>query len=239
MAREASLGIIGLGWQLGLRNLSGGGAGAWASPGFLEARQRAAARQLKARHPGVKVLVSAELDATFPQWNAVSAVLRNRTLARRIFVTRPNGSLWLDNRWGGLFEQPWYNFSSVEAVDWWIERGPIAEAMQASELDGCYLDGAGPDPPFYASFASAQELRAFRAAQARALARAVATWRRRQPSKWLAGYAAPRVHSAQNPNHCPAGSCAGPEQLKLAGPAACAATMRCVRRRSFEIRTTR
>jgi hypothetical protein len=74
--------MVGLGWQ-------------------LEARQREAARQLKALRPMAKVLVSAELDCTFPQWAASASLIRNRSLAARVFMTRPNGSLWLDRKWGG------------------------------------------------------------------------------------------------------------------------------------------
>ena len=111
-SHEASLGVIGLGWQLGVHS-----GAAWASPGGLEMRQREAARLLKAAAgkagKAVRVMVSAELDATCPQWNTTATLLRNRTLSRQVFMTRPNGSLWLDNQWGGLFEQPWYTFVYV------------------------------------------------------------------------------------------------------------------------------
>eukprot|EP01043_Picozoa_sp_COSAG02_P006073 COSAG02_NODE_169_length_31557_cov_25.092473_21_plen_198_part_00 len=83
--REASLGVVGLGWQLGLRNGSN-----WAVAGGLEARQRAAAKSLKLLAPDTKVFVSAELDCTFSQWSATRALLRNHTLASQVFMTRPN-----------------------------------------------------------------------------------------------------------------------------------------------------
>ena len=228
--REASLGIVGLGWQLGLRRPDGS---AWAAPGGLERRQREAARQLKLRRPGVKVMVSAEIDCTFPQWGATAALLRDPGLARQVFVARANGSLWLDRRWGGLFVQPWYNWSSATAVRWWIDQGPIAEAMRDPLISGVYLDGADPDDRFYSeNFADEAAVAAFKLAQREALALAVETWRAREPSKLLTGYAAPRVKPEQRANHCPVGSCAGPEQLKLAGPHACAATMRLLISRS-------
>jgi hypothetical protein len=220
--RESSLAVVGLGWQLGLRHGSD-----WAADGGLEARQRAAAQLLKQLQPATKVVVSAELDCTFPQWAASRDLLLNRTLARQVFMTRPNGSLWLDHKWGGLFEQPWYNFSDPVAVDWWINSGPIAAAMREPSIDGVYLDGADPDDNFYReNFGSALAVQAFKDAQRRALSRAIATWRARAPHKYLGGYAAPRVKPEQQPNHCPPGSCAGPEELLLSGPAACADTMR-------------
>lgn len=112
-------------------------------------------------------------------------------------------------------------------MEWWIEQGPIAEAMRDPYVDGCYLDGADPDDNFYTeNFNTAEDLAAFKFAQQQALAKAVTTWRARTPLKWLGGYAAPRVKREQRANHCPPGSCAGPEQLLLSGPAACAATMR-------------
>ena len=97
-ARETSLGVVGLGWQLGLRD-----GAAWAVNGGLESRQREAARLLKVSGSAVKVMVSAELDCTSPQWEASAAAIRNRSLARRVFMHHPNGSLWLDHKWGGLF----------------------------------------------------------------------------------------------------------------------------------------
>jgi hypothetical protein len=133
-ARETSLGVVGLGWQLGLRD-----GAAWAVNGGLESRQREAARLLKASGSAVKVMVSAELDCTSPQWEASAAAIRNRSLARRVFMHHPNGSLWLDHKWGGLFTQPWYNWSSPTAVRWWIDEGPIAEAMRDPNIDGVYL----------------------------------------------------------------------------------------------------
>ena len=53
-AREASLGVVGIGWQLGVRESSE----SWAAPGGLEKRQREAARRLKASRPGVRVMVA-------------------------------------------------------------------------------------------------------------------------------------------------------------------------------------
>jgi len=226
--RESSLGVVGLGWQLGLRNGT-----AWVGPGGLEARQHEAAKFLKAHRPSVKVMVSAELDATCPLWSTTASLLQNLPLAREVFMTHKNGSIWLDNKWGGLFEQPWYNWSSQVAVQWWIDQGPIASALADPLIDGVFLDGADPDPSFYATnFASPAEVRAFKDAQQKALAQAVLTWRARQPHKWLGGYAAPRVNAAQAPNHCPVGSCAGPEQLSLLGSQACASTMRLLISRS-------
>ena len=234
--REASLGVVGLGWQLGVHDSVEGGGGHWAAPGGLEQRQREAARAIKSLRPSVRVLVSAEIDATCALWAASDAAMANASLARRVFMTRPNGSLWLDRRYAGLFDQPWYNWSSPAAVQWWIDRGPIAAAMADPYIDGVYLDGADPDPAFYRDHFAEDPagLRAFQGAQRAALALAVATWRRRRPDKWLGGYAAPRVRGggAQQANHCPPGSCAGPEQLRLAGPEACAATMRLLISRS-------
>ena len=83
--REASLGVVGLGWQLGLRNGSD-----WADAGGLEARQQAAGKLLKELAPDTKVFVSAELDCTFSQWSATRTLLRNHTLASQVFMTRPN-----------------------------------------------------------------------------------------------------------------------------------------------------
>ncbi len=139
----------------------------------------------------------------------------------------PQGSLWLDRKWGGLFEQPWYNFSAPAAVNWWIDQGPIAEALREPYIDGVYLDGSDPDDRFYdENFNSVRDIASFKDAQRQALAKAVGTWRARMPHKWLGGYAAPRVKHEQQPNHCPPGSCAGPEQLFLSGAAMCATTMR-------------
>ena len=157
IAREAAgLGVVGLGWQLGLFDGSN-----LAPLGGLESKQAAAAAALKQQRPGVKVLVSGDIDVTFGAWDASMKAMRNDTLAYRLFMHRPNGSMWHDKPWGEYFEEPWYNFTDPVAADWWIHNGPIARAMADPNIDRVYLDGANTDDAFWTdNFASATEIKA-------------------------------------------------------------------------------
>ena len=221
-AREATLGVVGLGWQYGLWN-----GRHQVFPGGLEVRQRAAAEALKALRPGVKVVVSGDIDVTFDAWRVSAELMSNGTLRREVFMTWPNGSVWTDNKWAGLWKQPWYNFSSAVAVDWWVNHGPIAAAMQDDSLDGIYLDGANGDEAFFRdNFPTDAALRGYQQAQARALSTAVSVWRQRRPNKWLGGYVA-GTGSFKNPP----GSSFESSALK-ASPSQCADRIRLLIQRS-------
>ena len=113
---------------------------------LLEARLSEEARRLKARAPQLKVLVSAEIDATCPLWSSSAAAMKDADLSRRVFMHRPDGSVWLGKPWMGTFMSPWYNWSSTAAVEWWINKGPIAGAMLDPNIDGVYLDELTPIP---------------------------------------------------------------------------------------------
>ena len=171
--------------------------------------------------------------------------MANGTLLDELFLRWPTGEVFLDD-WGGA-ASPWWNFSSAAATQFWIEQGPIAQAMADPLLDGVYLDGAdmgdrhgvGVSAWTCGVFASpAQQARYIADSQA-ALAQAVSYWREQQPQKMLTGYVVSRFidQGRSRPNdeafHCPSGACAGPTQLAPAkgrrGPTPnrlCATTMR-------------
>jgi hypothetical protein len=175
-------------------------------------------------------MVSGDVDWTFDAWNATAKALQNATLTRKLFMHRADGSIFEDKKWAGISPELWYNFSSAVAVEWWIEHGPIAAAMNNKDIDGVFLGGANADDEFFALFPTDAELRRYQDGQRKALASAVSTWRAKRPTKWLAGYASSRERGSSTLGfaadfYCPLASCVGPTQLQLHPAAAAAATV--------------
>lgn len=241
LANVSSLGIVGLGWQMGDRLITD--PASYINPslfGHLESKQAATAASLKKVSPGIKVLVSADMACTSQFWRVSQEAMANDTLAAALFLHWPNGSIFLDS-WGDNNPAPWYNWSSPTAVQFWIKHGPIAEAMHSPHIDGVYLDGAdmgvrhGRGVGAYDChvFADGAQQSKYLIDARIALSQAVAYYRERQPDKWLTGYVSSRACTSHGgvdcSFHCPTGSCAGPAQLApLRGSPnpMCAPTMR-------------
>eukprot|EP00746_Dinoflagellata_sp_MGD_P018685 gnl/MRDRNA2_/MRDRNA2_143331_c0_seq1.p1 gnl/MRDRNA2_/MRDRNA2_143331_c0~~gnl/MRDRNA2_/MRDRNA2_143331_c0_seq1.p1 ORF type:complete len:456 (+),score=57.44 gnl/MRDRNA2_/MRDRNA2_143331_c0_seq1:49-1416(+) len=223
-ATEAQLAVVGLGWQLGIRNPTDGFNFYRFVDGQLEQRQTAAAQALKKKNPRVRVMVSADMDCTAGFWGSSKRAMANSTLASMLFLHWPNGSVFYDE-WGPT-PAPWYNFSNPAAVDWWIHEGPIAEAMRNPFIDGVYLDGSNtgtdhagrPVSAWGRVWSTYAEQEQYVADQKAALAKLVAVQKRLYPEKWLTGYSSSSAcyHAGgiKCDFHCPQGSCAGWYQIQ-------------------------
>jgi hypothetical protein len=220
----SSLGIAGLGWQM--QDQLPTDAASSINVGLLgrlEQNQAQAARALKQARPGVRVMVSADMDCTAAFWGVSKRAMANQGLASELFLHWPNGSIFLD-AWGDT-PAPWWNYSNPVAAKFWMEQGPIAVAMNASEIDGVYLDGADVGVR-HGRAVSAYDCHVFSSEQQQtqyiedsrvALWAAIEYHRKLHPTKWLTGYVASSTctrHAGIDCTfHCPADACAGPTQL--------------------------
>ena len=200
LLNASTLGIVGLGWQAGDQLATD--PAKQIDPkcyGKLEEWQRGAAAQLKALRPGIKVIVSADIACTARFWNVSSQAMANTTLLDELFLHWPTGEVFLD-AWGGA-PSPWWNYSNPAATKFWIEQGPIAQAMNDPLIDGVYLDGAdmgnrhgiGSSAWTCKVFANQAQQACYIADSQAALAQAVSYWRKQQPHKLLTGYVSSRM----------------------------------------------
>jgi len=154
-AAEAKFGIVGIGWQIGMRSLG------WQ---HLEAAEVETARALKALNPEIKVLVSRNTEVATVVWDAV-----------RPLLVPPGPSqhpeMWVHGKPGGggcavgavcnstwdcpncgkppkpsavPFGKLYFNWTSSLLVDWWLGTH-IGAAIAEEAVDGVYFDcSCGP-----------------------------------------------------------------------------------------------
>jgi hypothetical protein len=105
----------------------------------LEVVELAAARQLKARQPGMRVLVSRQTEVGTVMWNSVAALRAADPKNKRGFWTscrgKPCAVKWETD--SSFF----FNWNSAALRDWWVYRY-IGAALNESLVDGVYLDCA-------------------------------------------------------------------------------------------------
>eukprot|EP01047_Picozoa_sp_COSAG01_P029774 COSAG01_NODE_2054_length_8538_cov_4.853656_3_plen_383_part_00 len=128
---EARFGYMGVGWQLD------GIPRHWKQG--LEVVELAAARQLKARQPGMRVLVSRQTEVGTVMWNSVAALRAADPKNKRGFWTscrgKPCAVKWETD--SSFF----FNWNSAALRDWWVYEY-IGAALNESLVDGVYLDCA-------------------------------------------------------------------------------------------------
>ena len=153
---EARFGIVGIGWQLGMR---------WSKWRHLERWEEQTARAIKAINPDTKVIVSRNVEVGGVFWDHCRPYFENLSLARHstMFVEgqpggggKPacaigalcNGS-WgcgncgpimpFDGKPGVPYGQLKFNWSSPQLQNWWLETH-IHAAINRTAIDGVHFD---------------------------------------------------------------------------------------------------
>jgi hypothetical protein len=141
---EERFGIVGVGWQLGA-----------VASNFtrLEQHELATAKRLKARAPGIRIMVARNTDCGALNQNQVAAALKYHP---EWFLRDGRGKVfevpWVANdptffgHQNFWMPSPYFNYSNQAAADWWVQEY-VGAAVRQDTIDGVYWDACGPQAP--------------------------------------------------------------------------------------------